>query len=576
MTRRRKRFTLPDKRWVRWAVLIIMVGMWSTAQFKDTPRALAVPHAIAGRVIDEQGEPVVETEVTLYINDDEEALAHAATQPDGTFLLVLPDDTSVESARVEFERHHFAHAEWVAEGDALESLQSGSGVVLEDTILLRVVGVAFWIATIAFLGMLTLIAFEWLDKTLAALLGLAILWAVTFIGGAISPSLYIFNFEQALEYIDFEVIFLLLGMMIVIGTIEATGIFQWLAYQAYRLSGGRVWLMAVILMIIAAVASALLDNVTTMLLMTPITIEIALAMGIGPLTLLIPALMASNVGGLATLVGTPVNIMVGSYADLSFTDFIINQTPGVILAMAGLIIYVLLRYRKQFREEQGSGVSPAMEERLIENSRIRQPKRLRKSMIVFAGLLLLFLFGEPLHLTPAVSAIIGAVLMLIWVNPDVESMMQVVDWTTLVFFLALFMVIGAVQEVGLISMIAVTIGNAVGGQPVLAMLVLLWVTSLLSGVIANIPFAAAMLPVVRFLTAATPGIDGNALYYTLALGADMGGNSSLIASSANLIVAGITERAGYPLTFMKFLSAGLPATIITTALGMLWLLIRFF
>jgi len=363
-------------------------------------------------------------------------------------------------------------------------------------------------------------------------------------------------------------------MMIVIGVIEETGIFQWLAYQAYRLSGGRPWLLVVILMVITAVASALLDNVTTMLLMTPMTIQIALSIGIAPLSLLLPEVLASNVGGISTLIGTPTNILIGSYARLTFNDFLINLTPGVVLAMAGLIVYVLIVYRRQLFA-RGSGPSEALLERLKEGGRITQPQKLAKAGVVFAVMLAFFVAGERIHLEPAVTAIMGAVAMLVWVAPDIEEMLKVVDWTTLMFFIALFILVGAIQEVGLISIIAAGIGRVVGENLTAAILVMVWAAALLSGIIANIPFTAAMLPVVSFLTKAVPGASNQVLYYSLSIGSAMGGNSTLIGASANLVTAGIAERAGYRITYLDFLKVGLPATILTVAIGTVWLFIQF-
>ena len=187
--------------------------------------------------------------------------------------------------------------------------------------------------------MLLLIATNRLHNTLAALVGASVVLAISYLGAAVRDDLFIFDFARALGYVDWNVIFLIMGMMIVIAVVERTGIFQWLAFQAYRISGGRVWLLVPILMVITGVASALLDNVTTMLLMTPITVQIALAMGINPLALLMPEVMASNVVGISTLVGTPTNILIGSYGKISFNDFLTNLTPGVLLAMVGLIIY---------------------------------------------------------------------------------------------------------------------------------------------------------------------------------------------------------------------------------------------
>ena len=200
---------------------------------------------------------------------------------------------------------------------------------------------------------------------------------------------------------------------------------------------------------------------------------------------------------------------------------------------------------------------------------------LRKAGIIFAFMLVLFVIGDSFHLVPAVTAILGAVAMLLWVTPDIEEMMQVVDWTTLMFFIALFIAVGALQEVGLISYIAMGIGNLVGDNLLAATLILVWSAALLSGLIDNIPFAATMLPVVGYLTRTIPGAESNVLWFALSIGAAMGGNSTLIGSSPNLVTAGIAERAGYRMTYLEFLKVGLPATIITVIVGTVWLLIHF-
>jgi Na+/H+ antiporter NhaD/arsenite permease-like protein len=284
--------------------------------------------------------------------------------------------------------------------------------------------------------------------------------------------------------------------------------------------------------------------------------------------------LASNVGGISTLIGTPTNILIGSYAGLTFNDFLRNLTPGVLLAMIVLIAYVLVYYRKQLFT-QGSGLSEALLERLKESGRITQPQRLAKSGIVFVVMLVFFIIGERIHLVPAVTAIIGAVAMLLWVAPDVEDMLKVVDWTTLMFFIALFILVGAIQEVGLIGIIAAGIGQAVGDSLPATVLAVSWSAGFLSGIVDNIPFAAAMLPVVKFLTNTVPGAANQVLYYSLSIGAAMGGNSTLIGASANLVTAGIAERAGYRITYVEFIKVGMPAMILTVATGVAWLFIWF-
>jgi Na+/H+ antiporter NhaD/arsenite permease-like protein len=562
------------KKLVPFLLLALIVGGWLAARFDPPESARAAGMAVAGRLIDEQGVPVRDAEVSLFINGQEEPVDATASQPDGSYLLFVPTGEQVEEIRVAVERPHFWPLEWTPSADELEAMVEQGSVVVDDIVLERRLGIGFWVATVTFAAMLGLIATERLHKTLAALLAVAVIFGVGSVGGAVQPELFIFDFEQALEHVDFDVIFLLMGMMIVIAIIEETGVFQWLAYQAFRLSQGKIWLLAVILVAITALASALLDNLATMLLMTPITLQIALAVGIDPLALLLPEVLASNVGGTSTLIGTPTNILIGSYAGLGFNDFVVNLTPGVLLSLIGLTIYTLLRYRKEYGKA-GEGLSNGLLHRLEENARIEDPAKLLKAGIVFAVLLVLFIFGEAIHLVPAVSAIIGAVAMLIWVHPDIEEMLAVVDWTTLMFFIGLFMVIGAVQEVGLISLIAVGIGGVVGESLVASILAVAWISALLSGVVDNIPFAAAMLPVVSYLTRSVPGAESMVLFYALAVGASMGGNSSLIGSSPNLITAGIAGRAGYPITFKKFLSVGLPSVLVTVALGCIWLFIRF-
>jgi Na+/H+ antiporter NhaD/arsenite permease-like protein len=528
---------------------------------------------LSGRLVDPLGEPVHDAEVSILVNGGDEPIAHIASQLDGSFLIDLPRN-QYRAVLVKIERAHFQPAGLELEATAVAQLNECGSVQLTEIALERRITPGFWVASLSFVLILVLIALERLHKTTAALLGAALVLGVSFVGGALNPDLFIFDFEIALGYVDFDVIFLVMGMMIVIAVIEETGIFQWMAYQAYRLSRGKLWLMVTILIIITSVASALLDNVTTMLLMAPITIQIALTLGINPLALLMPEVLASNVGGISTLIGTPTNILIGSYAGLGFNDFLFNLTPGVVMALVALTIFIVLRYRKEYAEA-GGNLSEAMKERLRERGRITEPEKLRKAGIIFGIMLVLFVIGDSINLVPAVTAIMGAVAMLIWVSPDVEEMLQVVDWTTLVFFIALFIAVGALQEVGLISYIATGIGDLVGDNLTAATLILVWSAAILSGVIDNIPFTATMLPVVGYLTRTIPGAENNVLWFALSIGAAMGGNSTLIGASPNLVTAGIAERAGYRMTYLGFLKVGLPATILTVIVGTVWLLIRF-
>lgn len=533
-----------------------------------------LPSLLTGLVQDSQGQPVRAAEVTLLADPESEPLFEASTQPDGRYALFLPE-VIPDALTVHIERVHFDQADIELTPTAIEALRAGQSVVLPDTVLPRRISPAFWVATLIFLGMLVIIATGKLHNTLAALVGTSLVFAVSYLAPPLMEGLYIFDFPTALSYVDWNVIFLIMGMMIFIAVVERTGIFQWMAYQAYRISGGRLWLLLPILMVVTGVASAFLDNVTTMLLMTPITIQIALAMGINPLALLLPEVMASNVVGISTLIGTPTNILIGSYAHITFNDFLRNLTPGVLLALVGLIIYSELIYRRELWSTEHGGASPMLMERLAERGRITEPNHLRKAAWVGAGMLVLFVVGEQLHMQPAVTALMGATALLVWIRPDIEEMIEAVDWTTLVFFISLFIVVGAIQEVGLISLIADLIGGLVGDSLFLAMVVVTWLSALLSMVVANIPFTAAMLPVVGYLTATIPGAESLALFYCLSVGAALGGNGTLIGASANMVAAGIADRAGHRISYAYFFKKGFPALLITVSLALLWLLLRF-
>ncbi len=528
---------------------------------------------VAGRVLDPQGQPIVETHVYALAAGKDDPLAETESLEDGSWILLL-EAVPQDGMQIVLEHPHFKNRSLdfgTAEQSSLDDLDS---YYYGDVTLERRISAGFWVATIVFITIILLIAFERLHSTTSALAGLAVLFIVSYVGGAYLPDLFIFSFERGLSYINWEVIFLVMGMMVIIAIIEGTGIFQWTAFQAYRLSGGRSWLLVLILIAVTAVASALLDNFTTMLLMTPISLQIALALGINPLALIIPEVLASNVGGISTLVGTPTNILIGAYAGIGFNDFLIHQTTGVLIALVAMSGYVLFHYRHEFRKRSG-GISERLYKKLEENACIEDKEALWKSGLVFLLVLAGFILGEQVHLVPAVPALAGAALLLIWLKPDVHKMIIAVDWTTLVFFMALFVVVGAVQEVGLISILAAGMGRLIGENLPLGIFVIVVGVGTISTAVANIPLAASMLPIVKFLTATVPGADSLVLYYALSMGAAMGGNGLLIGAEANLVTAGITAQANTPITFKEFLKVGLPVTYITLTIGFLWLLIHF-
>jgi Na+/H+ antiporter NhaD/arsenite permease-like protein len=527
---------------------------------------------LVGYVRNQQNQPVSGVHLRLVRSDTGVALADTQSQPDGRFALQIEGPVQ-GPLEVKADREHFESSKISVPQTMRQELQSGQSVEIPTITLTRQIGISFWIATAIFVLVLVLIAMESLQNTLAVLVGTTLVFAISYLGSAISPDLFIFNFSRALEFVDWNVIFLIMGMMIVIAVVERTGLFQWLGFFAYRVSRGKAWLMVPVLMITAGVASAFLDNVTTMLLMTPISIQIAMALGIQPLALLMPEVLGSNVIGISTLIGTPTNILIGSAGRISFSDFLINLTPGVLIAMFGLIIYCEWVYWKELRA--ATHPSPMLLEKLEENAQITEPENLKKAGVVGAGMIALFVSGEFFHLVPSVTALMGATALLLWIGPDIEEMIEAVDWTTLVFFIGLFVVVGAIQEVGLVDLIAQGIGRLVGENLLLTTMAIIWSSALLSTVIANIPFTAAMLPVVGFLSGSVPGATDKVLYYSLSVGSAMGGNGSLIGASANLVTAGIAERAGYPITYKYFLKRGLPALLITVTLATLWLYLHF-
>jgi len=556
---------------VLFAVAAVISAVLMISSHPAAAQSSSENPVIVGRVIDLQNQPIAEAAISLPTENDESGPS-ATSQKDGSFVLEVSEPASISNP-LTIERPHFEDTEIELSLDQLNQLRQGHSVVLPDIEMDRVIGLAFWIAAVIFAIVLVLIASGDTHNTLATLVGASLLLGISYIGHPINENLFIFDFAGSISYIDWNVIFLIMGMMMFIAIVEHTGIFQWMAFVAYKTSRGKMLLLLPILMLITGVASAFLDNVTTMLLMTPITVQIALSLGINPLALLIPEVMASNVIGVSTLVGTPTNILIGSYADISFNGFLVNLTPGVLIAFLGLIVYSILIYREELSQAREG--SEALIKKLEEGGQITQPDHLKKAGWIGVGMLVMFIFGEQIHLLPSVTAIIGATALLLWIRPNIEEMIEAVDWTTLVFFMSLFIVVGAVQEVGVISVIAAWIGRLVGENLFLAMLAITFLSAFLSMVIANIPFTAAMLPVIGFLSSQIPAAENDVLFFCLSIGSAFGGNGTLIGASANMVTAGIAEAAGYKISYKYFLKKGFPAVLITVGLAFIWLLIRF-
>ena len=439
--------------------------------------------------------------------------------------------------------------------------------------LTRTVSPAFWISTFILLAVYALIAFEWMHRTLASLLGAAVLLFISYTAGNYDPDYFILSFEEAMKAIDLNVILLLLAMMIIVGITKKTGVFQWLAYKSFQLAKGNVLVLAAMLMFITAVTSAFLDNVTTMLLVIPVTIEIAVTLKINPVALLLPEAFASNVGGTATLIGDPPNIMIGSYAKLTFMDFVRHLTLINLLALGVIIVYFLYWYKKEYLKAQVGDVQKLIVQ-LREEYKITETRLLIYCAVMLGITIFLFIIHGALHMEPSIAALTGASILLVISRVDIVEMLEKeIEWPTLIFFMMLFVVVAGAEEAGLIQVIADSVKKFSGGSLVVAILLILWVSALASAIIDNIPFTATMLPIVAYLTQVIPGAQSGVLWWALSLGACLGGNGTMIGASANVVTVGMAERAGYPISFMAYLKAAFIPMLITIVLCSFWLLL---
>ena len=414
------------------------------------------------------------------------------------------------------------------------------------------VGLAVFVITYAF------IATERVHKTLAALAG-----------GVAMVLLGILTQEEAFEAIDFNVIFLLAGMMILAGIVRKTGVFGWLAVRAARFSGGDGYRVLVVMSVITAVASAFLDNVTTVVLVGPITLFLAASLGMSAFPLIISEILASNIGGMATLIGDPPNILIGSAAGLDFATFLVNMAPLSIMLMAVYLVAARWLFRGQL------GTDPDLRDALLsldESEMIVHPGLLRSSLIVLGGTMIGFLIHGLIGLEPATIALTGAVVLMIVAREDPHEVLQEVEWPTLFFFIGLFMLVAGIIEIGLIDAVADAILAVTGGALEATAILVLWASTILSGVIDNIPYTATMIPVVDQLS---EGHESNVLWWALAIGADLGGNMTIIGASANVILASMAEREGHPISFGAFLRYGLPVTVGTVLISTVYLWVRY-
>ena len=536
---------------------------------------------VTGTVTNAQGKGVKEAAIGFFINGKEvERENELLSENRGTYKaeLFLPKGTlSGAKVTMDIKKPCYENSGPVALDHIIQEKIDGKGsttyLAHQNVVLKRIISPAFWIATSVLILVYGLIAFEVIHRTLAALLGAATLLLISYTAGTYHPGYVILTFEDAIHAMDMNVIFLLMAMMMIVGVLRRTGLFQWMAFRSYQLARGSVFALSMILMVVTAVISAFLDNVTTMILIIPVTINIALVLKINPLTLLMPEVFASNVGGTATLIGDPPNIMIGSYAKLSFVDFVTNLSLVNIIGLAITIVYFLFWYKKDYLMAQVGDV-----EKMIEKLR-DEYKITNKSLLIQCGIILgivifLFIIHGVLHMEPSIAAMIGAAILMVISKVDIVEMLEKeIEWPTLIFFIMLFMVVAGAEETGLIQIIAGWVKDVSHGNLVVAILMILWVSAIASAIIDNIPFTATMLPIVGYLTTVIPGAQSGVLWWALALGACLGGNGTMIGASANVVTVGMAERAGYPISFMAYLKAAFIPMIITIILCSGWLLL---
>jgi anion transporter len=429
------------------------------------------------------------------------------------------------------------------------------------------VSVTAWLAVGVFVVAYALIATEKIHRVKVALGGAVLMILI----GATNAETAFFSQDAG---IDWNVLFLLLGMMLIVGVLRRTGVFEYIAIWSTKRAKGKPFRVMVILVVVTAVASAALDNVTTVLLIAPVTFLVCDRLGVPVVPYLIAEVIASNIGGTATLVGDPPNIIIASRAGLTYTDFLVHLAPIVVLLLIVLIGLCRVMFRSAFTYDP-QRVAQVMA--LNEREAIRDRRLLTVSLVVLAVVTAAFVLHSVLHLEPSIVALVGGLALLALSRLDAEDVARDVEWPTLVFFAGLFVMVGALVNTGAIGQLADVAADAAEGRLAAASVGLLWGSAVLSGLVDNIPYVATMSPVVAELVQAEGGgPQAQSLWWSLALGADLGGNATAVGASANVVVLGLAERAGHRITFWGFTKYGLVVTVVTIAICTPYILLRYF
>jgi Na+/H+ antiporter NhaD/arsenite permease-like protein len=411
------------------------------------------------------------------------------------------------------------------------------------------------LSTIIFFGSLILIFSEKINRSIVAVAGSMLMIAV-------GKMFDFFSEEAAIEAIDFNTLGLLLGMMILVAMLEPTGFFEYLAVLAARASKGQPLRLFLLLGSITTVLSMFLDNVTTIVLIAPVTILISEILGISPLPFLVTEALLSNTGGVATLVGDPPNVLIGSAAGLSFADFLIYSLPIVAVTWVGVLYLLRYLFRRELAEpprnaEAVMSLNPA--------ETLNHPETARRILIVLGGAILFFFIHHLLHVEPSFVAMSAAAVALMWVRPDITEVMKRVEWSVLIFFGALFVMVGGLEHSGVLGSIVSLLEGVSTIPPVVFGVIIIWVVAVLSAVVDNVPITIALIPVIRGLEQS--GMDVGPLWWALAFGAGFGGNGTIIGSTANIIVATLSEKTRYPITTRLWMKRGLPAMLVACAIA---------
>jgi Na+/H+ antiporter NhaD/arsenite permease-like protein len=418
----------------------------------------------------------------------------------------------------------------------------------------------------AFSAAYVLIATERIHRVAAALWGAA---AMVVLGVADARSAF-FSEETG---VDWNVIFLLLGMMVIVGVLRRTGVFEYVAIWAVKRARGRPFAVMVMLVLITAVASALLDNVTTVLLVAPVTLLVCDRLGLDPVPFLIAEAMASNIGGAATLVGDPPNIIIASRSGLSFNDFLVHMTPIVVVLLVVFVGLCRLLFRSSFTvdEERAASVMQLDEREAIEDRGL-----LVRALVILGLVLVGFVSHSALHLEPAIVALLGAGAAVAVSRLEPSDYLAEVEWPTLVFFGGLFVMVGALVRVGVVEDLGHALSGAVGDRLLLGGTLVLWGSAALSAIVDNIPYVATMAPIIKDLVGSSGDAQHDALWWALALGADLGGNATAVGASANVVILGIAARNNHPISFWTFTRYGLVVATVTVAISWAYVWLRYF